>query len=263
MKDYKSIFESIESSLISEGSNHLPAETIRTNLAWFKKLEGKIFSDEDYYRILVNVIFYSGFRAATVTSKLDVIHAHFSSYKIVAEYGEKETSAILADGKMIRNRRKVKACVENARLFCSIIQDFGSFQNYIDTFKGRESFENLILLKEELENKFLGLGKITTYHFLTDIGLPVLKPDRVICRIFERLGLIISKEQYLEAIIQGRKFAEATGYPIRYIDIVFVAFGQVQSKEFGIERGICLEANPSCHLCQARNICNYYLNKSA
>ena len=29
---------------------------------------------------------------------------------------------------------------------------------------------------------------------MTDIGLPVLKPDRVISRIFERIGLIESEE---------------------------------------------------------------------
>jgi len=164
---------------------------------------------------------------------------------------------------MIRNRRKIKACIENAKAFQTIIQKHDSFQNYIESFNPRESFENLIILKEELENRFSGLGKITSYHFLTDIGLPVLKPDRVICRIFERLGLINSREQYLEAIIQGRNFAEATGHPIRYIDNVFVAYGQVQSKEFGIERGICLETNPSCHLCGARDYCNYYSQQSA
>lgn len=99
-------------------------------------------------------------------------------------------------------------------------------------------------LRDELESIFYGLGKVTSFHFLIDIGKPVLKPDRVICRVFERLGLIENREQLLEAVLQGRKFAEATGYPIRYIDIVFVAYGQVKSSEYGIDRGICLEENP-------------------
>jgi DNA-3-methyladenine glycosylase I len=263
MKDYKAIFEAVESSLLAEGSKHLSTEIIRANLDWFKQIEGKIFSDDEYYRIIVDVIFYSGFRAATVNAKIDTIHKHFPSYKLVADYDEMEINNILANKEMIRNRRKIEACVENAKYFRSVVREYGSFQIYIDGFKTRESFENLILLKEELENKFLGLGKITSYHFLTDIGLPVLKPDRVICRIFERLGLIKNREQYLETIIQGRKFAEATRHPIRYIDIVFVAYGQVQSKEFGIEHGICLETNPSCHLCGAKNFCLYYSKQSA
>jgi DNA-3-methyladenine glycosylase I len=113
-------------------------------------------------------------------------------------------------------------------------------------------------LKEELEYRFLGLGRITTYHFLTDIGSPVIKPDRVICRIFQRLGLIDNEGQLLKTVIQGRKFAEATGQPIRYIDIIFVAYGQMQSKEFGIEHGICLEKNPACSLCDAKRFCIFY-----
>jgi len=262
MRDYKAIFESIETSLITEGSKHLSTETIRENLNRFKRLEGKTFSDNEYYRIIVDVIFYSGFRAATVNSKIGIIHGHFLNYEIVADFDEKEINNILADKRMIKNRRKIVACIENAKTIRAIIQKHGSFQNYIESFKPKESFENLIILKEELENSFLRLGKITSYHFLTDIGLPVLKPDRVICRIFERLGLINAKDQYLEAIIQGRKFAEATKHQIRYIDIVFVAYGQVQSKEFGIERGICLETNPSCQLCGARNFCSYYSQQS-
>ena len=115
-----------------------------------------------------------------------------------------------------------------------------------------------MILKDELQKRFHRLGKITVFHFLTDSGLPVLKPDRVICRIFERLGLIESRESLLEAVIQGRKLAEATGNPIRYVDIIFVAYGQIKSPEFGIEHGICLEKNPSCHLCGARTFCNYY-----
>lgn len=129
-------------------------------------------------------------------------------------------------------------------------------------FSPQTSFENVMMLKDEIENRFYRIGKITVFHFLTDIGMPVLKPDRVICRIFKRLDLIESRENILEAVIQGRKFAEATGHPIRYIDIVFVAYGQVQSKEFGIERGICLEEKPSCILCNAKHFCNYYLEQS-
>jgi DNA-3-methyladenine glycosylase I len=163
---------------------------------------------------------------------------------------------------MIRNQAKIKACIKNAYVFQNLIQKYGSIQNYIEAFSPFSSFENMMILKDEIEHRFYRLGKVTVYHFLTDIGLPVLKPDRVICRIFERLGLIESRENIFEAVMQGRKFAEATGYPIRYIDIIFVAYGQVRSKEFGIERGICLETNPSCHLCRAKDFCNYYSQQS-
>lgn len=263
MKDYKAIFDKVESTLISVGSRNLPTDKIRANLDEFKHLEDKTFSDAEYYWVLVYVVFYSGFKAATVNAKLDLIRKHFPDSETVARYGHDRIDEILSDGEMIKNRRKVQACVGNARTFEGIVREYGSFQAYIDSFVPTASFENLMLLKEELEYRFNGLGRVTTYHFLTDIGLPVLKPDRVICRIFQRLGLIESDEQLLKAVIQGRKFAQATEHPIRYIDIVFVAYGQMESEDFGLASGICLEYNPLCSLCGVKHYCNYNAQKAA
>jgi len=258
MKDYRTIFNKIESTLINTGSINLPSDRIRANLDEFKHLEGKTFSDADFFWILIRVVFYSGFRAATVNAKLTLIRKYFPDYETVADYDARKTDELLSDANMIRNRRKIEACIENANIFRSIVSKHGSFQAYIDSFAPMASFENLMLLKEELEYRFKGLGRITTYHVLTDIGLPVLKPDRVICRIFQRLGLIESDKQLLKTVIQGRRFAQATGYPIRYIDIVFVAYGQVESKEFGLASGICLEQSPSCSICGVTEYCNYF-----
>ncbi len=257
MKEYKAIFDKIEATLIATGSANTPADEIRTKLNEFKKVEGRTFSDAEYYWILVYVIFYSGFRAATVTVKLELIRSCFPDYQTVSSYDPGKIDEILSNPAMIKNRRKIEACVQNAQVFKNIVSEYGSFKAYIDSFSPLASFENLMLLKEELEYRFSGLGRITTYHVLTDIGMPVIKPDRVICRIFTRLGLIESEEQLLKTVIQGRKFAEATGHPIRYIDIVFVAYGQVQSREYGLENGICLEQNPLCSICGVMEYCNY------
>lgn len=258
VKDYKAVFDKIESTLITIGSRNVPVDTLKENLNSFKYLESKTFSDADYYWILVRVIFYSGFRAAAVNERLELLRVYFPDYKTVADYGDDTVNEILADPQMIKNRRKVESCVENARMFKSIVDTHSSFQAYIDSFAPKASFENLMLLKEELEWKFSGLGRITTYHVLTDIGMPVIKPDRVVCRIFHRLGFIESDQQFLKAVIQGRKFAQATGHPTRYIDIVFAVYGQEKSKQFGLEKGICLEESPACVICAAQNNCDYY-----
>jgi DNA-3-methyladenine glycosylase I len=114
------------------------------------------------------------------------------------------------------------------------------------------------MLKEELEFKFDYLGGTTVFHFLTDLGFNVLKPDRVIARIFKRLGLIESEQQLLKTVIIGRKFASATELPIRYIDVIFVKYGQQgKSEEFGLSNGICLNHNPSCHICGLESFCKY------
>jgi hypothetical protein len=99
----------VESTLISLGSRNLPVAGIRRKLDGFKHFEGKTFSDADYYRTLIDVVFYSGFKAATVSARLDVIHQHFADYRIVARYEDDQVEEICSDPKMIRNRRKIKA----------------------------------------------------------------------------------------------------------------------------------------------------------
>ena len=162
---------------------------------------------------------------------------------------------------MIKNGNKVRACFEKAKTFESIVNQYGSFQHYIDSFAATDSDANLLQLKTDLQNRFLGLGSKTTYHFLMSIGMRVLKPDRVLIRIFKRLELLDSgaDDDHLidEAVQQGRGFAAATHHPIRYIDIVFVVYGQMEAKELGI-KGICLERNPRCSICGAKGFCGYY-----
>jgi DNA-3-methyladenine glycosylase I len=256
---YRDVFNAVEQRLIEYGSMHMDPAQIRLQLNEYKRFAERKLTDDDYFSALVFVTFYSGYRAATVTSKREVIRKHFPSWEVVASYSEMNAKEVIADVEMIKNEQKIRACIKNAKTFASLIKEYGSIRNYINNQIPNESFENLLLLKETLQATFEYLGDITVYHFMTDIGLPVLKPDRVISRIFLRLGLLETEGQLLKAVIQGRKFAEATGYPIRYIDIVFVTYGQVSSIEFGIPQGICLE-KPRCHMCVVRAHCNYSIN---
>jgi len=56
-------------------------------------------------------------------------------------------------------------------------------------------------------------------------------------RVFSRLGLIPSRggseAELWSAVDAGRRFSQAVGVPIRQIDFMFVAFGQVDGdKEY-------------------------------
>ena len=253
---YKAVFSAVETRLIEAGSTQIDKAKILIYLDQFKRFERRELTDDQYFSILVFVTFYSGFRAATVTSKRKVIERHFPGWKVVSNYTERDIERIVNDAEMISHEGKIRACVANARIFSSLISRYGNIKNYLDSYSPAESLENLLLLKEALEATFAYLGGITVYHFMTDIGLPVLKPDRVMCRIFERLGLLENHGQLLKTVIQGRKFASATGLPVRYIDIVFVAYGQVKTEEIGIREGICL-TRPRCSECRIQQYCNF------
>jgi DNA-3-methyladenine glycosylase I len=265
VKDYKAIFEAVESSLFDVGSRRVPREQIAGSLESSKHLEGKRFADDECYMKLVHIVFYSGFKAEIVTKKRPIIDEHFPNYGTVSGFDARDIERILHDDRMIRNASKIRACVENAKTLRRVIDKYGSFQAWLDSLPYPESDRGIIDLREEFRRRFKFLGKRTAFHFMTDLGLPVLKPDRVIERIFKRLDLVPrdfeGDKLYVALIQEGRKFAKATGYPIRYVDRVFVAYGQTQTTDMGLDRGICLENNPSCSTCGATRYCGYYAQR--
>lgn len=261
MADYKAIFDGIESTLLDTGSQRIPRDKILHELEPFKHYAGRRLTDDEYFRNLVHITFYSGFRASTVSEKLHIINQHFPNYLAVSDYGNKEIEAIISDEEMIKNRAKIQACLSNAKVFKQVILEFGSFANFVDSLPPTPTDKDLIRLRDRFRKMFKFLGVRTAFHFMMDIGLDVLKPDRVIERIFKRLGLVghdlRDDALYVALVQEGRKFSQATGLPIRYVDIIVVAYGQMQSEELGLRHGICVEVNPQCSICRASNYCAY------
>jgi len=263
VSDYRTIFENVEATLIRVGEQNGDAEAIREGFAFAKAVATKTFTDAEYFRTLIHIPFYSGFRAVTVGEKLLAIDKHFCDYETVAAYGEAHVRRMMADSGMIRHERKIRGCVDNARQFKAIVMKHGSFKKYLDGFAAQASLPNLLRLRKDLMRRFSYLGSITSLHFLTDIGMPVLKPDEVIRRIFSRLGLVADaserEERLWEVVQEGQRFAEATKYPIRYVDIVFVAYGQVRAAQgkHDMPQGICVEEHPRCAICGVTKYCRY------
>ncbi len=247
---YKEIFQKIESALMA--NYQLSKEEFDEEFDSFKNLTYSEKTDNEYFDILKFIPFYAGFKAETVWKKYELLNNYFPDYKTVASYTKEKVDLMMNDKEMIKNIKKINSTIKNARRFERLVEQYGSIHNYFESFKPNESAENLMMLKSSLQYNFSYLGEITVYHFMTEIGLNVIKPDRVLQRIFARLDLITEREQLFESILIGRKFAEETGYPIRYIDVIFVVYGQIG------KYGICFEENPKCELCLLTDRCNYY-----
>ena len=217
----------------------------------FKTLDYRSLADNDIYWTVVYVTFYSGMKAATVTDRLPAIKKHLYPLERVKDYCQDDVKRILGDPNTIHHKRKIEACIANAKEFDNILNRHKSFGKYLESFGPLEDEVAIDKLRADLRKRFQYLGERTVNHFLTDLGLNVLKPDRVICRIFTRLGLIHDEDSLDEAVEVGKTFAGATGFPIRYVDIIFVTYGQVG------EYGICLEKNPKCNVCRVKEHCSY------
>ena len=256
------VFRDIEKNLVSQGSKNLPVQEIRAELDKFRIKEVLRLSDGEHFKSVINKVFYAGFGADKVNAKLPAIYASFPDYNSVAAFTSQDIERISADPKVIRNRRKIAACVSNAKQFKQIVEKHSSFQRWLDSFGADKGGEGLERLHSELVRIFQGFGPKAADHFLTDLGYPILKPDRVVRRVMSRLGWLTDDADDGEIISVGLSLAEETGEPIRYIDIVLVYHGQVSIKAMGIEQGICVENNPRCDDCGVAYACQYYASGS-
>jgi DNA-3-methyladenine glycosylase I len=252
--DYGQVFFKIEGTLRECSTNFSHFED-------FKKISNRSpQTDDAIFRNIVGIAFYSGMNAATVTKRLPAIYEYLGDYKKAAQL---DPQKMLKDNRVIRNEKKIRGCITNAKEFDNIIKKHKSFSNYLESFGNLDDLKTLDRIKSDFETRFAYISKVTAYHLMMELGLNVLKPDRVICRIFQRLGFIQDKDDLTEAIEVGRKIAEATNQPMRYVDIIFVKYGQKGSEEgFGLKDGICLDS-PRCGHCSITQYCKYYIEKGS
>lgn len=107
-------------------------------------------------------------------------------YKLVAQYDETKINEIIETPQMIRSRRKIEAIIHNAKQFLKIINEFGSFDNYIWGFSKhkilvykehihgaippKNSFSDIVS-KDLKKRGFKYMGSITVYAHLQACGI--------------------------------------------------------------------------------------------
>ncbi len=179
----------------------------------------KFMTDKKIFSTLTEIVFFSGMKARNVEKKLPAIREKLGDPDITSKYGEGDIKRLVENESIIRHERKIRACVENAKRFKRIVKKYGSFSNYLDSF--RVDVEDFNGIKKKLVpalKNFSYLNNVTVYHFLMDLGFGVMKPDRTICRLFYRLGWIENIGDEEKVIEICRNISRKTGYWIRVVD---------------------------------------------
>jgi DNA-3-methyladenine glycosylase I len=86
----------------------------------------------------------AGLSWITILRKREAYRAAFDQFdpQIIATYGEAQQATLLANPGIVRNRLKINAAIRNARVFCAIQQEFGSFDAYIWRFVDGQPIHN-------------------------------------------------------------------------------------------------------------------------
>ncbi len=96
------------------------------------------FDDRYLFEMLILESFQAGLSWECVLNKRDDFRYAYDNFDInkVICYSDDKINELLSNERIIRNRLKIKASINNARIFKCIQKEYGSFYNYLITFTG-------------------------------------------------------------------------------------------------------------------------------
>ena len=120
----------------------------------------------DYLEVMSKSVFQSGISWRVVESKWPDIKEAFRGFdaEVVGGFAEPELDELTNDKRVIRNRRKLQAIVDNARRMIDLEAGHGSFKDYLRSHGG---FDETV---KDLRKQFKFLGDMGAYHFLYVVG---------------------------------------------------------------------------------------------
>ena len=138
--------------------------------------------DSYLFEMLLLESFQAGLSWECVLNKRDDFREAFDQfdYKKIASYQDDKFFELKNNPKIIRNSLKIKASVENAKIFQDIQKEFGSFEAYLKTFwNGAILYENNVTtnsLSDQISKdlKVRGMkfvGSTIIYSFLQAVGI--------------------------------------------------------------------------------------------
>ncbi|MCT4614959.1 MAG: DNA-3-methyladenine glycosylase I [Marinifilaceae bacterium] len=145
---------------------------------------------DDYklFELLCLESFQAGLSWITILNKRKNFREAFDNFnfKLIANYKQDKIDQLLENKGIIRNKLKINACINNAKAYIKIIEDYGSFANYIWAFVNfkpiHNNFSNIeeIPSSTELSDKistnlkkkgFKFIGTTTIYSFIQASGM--------------------------------------------------------------------------------------------
>ena len=127
-------------------------------------------NDSDYFDRMSKAIFTAGLNWKMIENKWPNFRKAFSGFspESVARLSEKQVQALMRNPGIIRNEKKIRATVENARTILELGKAHGSMKEYIGSFGKKEE-----RLQEELQERFRHMGPSSARTFLWMVGYPL------------------------------------------------------------------------------------------
>ena len=143
------------------------------------------YDDRELLELLILESFQAGLSWITVLKKREAFSEAFDGFDInkIIDYDQNKIESLLLNEKIIRSRGKIEAAINNARIFKSIQQEFGSFSNYIWGFTKGKISKNTTdkfnvstplsdTISKDLKKRGMKyVGTVIIYSYLQSIGI--------------------------------------------------------------------------------------------
>lgn len=139
--------------------------------------------DEHYlYEMLILESFQAGLSWECVLNKREDFRKAFDNFDIdkICNYDDKKIQELLKNEKIIRNKLKINATINNSKIFKEIQKEYGLFYNYLRTFTKDKTFYEVGEVSSELSDKISEdlrkrgmkfVGTVIIYSYLQAIGV--------------------------------------------------------------------------------------------
>ena len=141
-----------------------------------------IHDDQKLYEMLILELFQAGLSWSCILNKRKNFKKAFDNFDInkIINYDENKIKELQNNEGIIRNKLKIKATINNSKIFKQIQKEYGSFDKYIWSFTNNEIIYELDKVSSELSDtiskdlKQRGMtfvGTIIIYSYLQAIGI--------------------------------------------------------------------------------------------
>ncbi len=144
---------------------------------------GKLQTDDHYlFEMLILEGFQAGLSWECVLNKRESFRKAFDDFQIdkIIDYDDNKLRELYENKGIIRNKRKINATVKNAIIFKKIVNEFGSFYNYLKTFTNGEIYKETGLVSSPLSDEISNdlrkrgmsfVGTVIIYSYLQAVGI--------------------------------------------------------------------------------------------
>ena len=96
------------------------------------------FDNHYLYEMLLLESFQAGLSWECVLNKRESFRMAYDNFDLekICEYDDEKIIELLNNKEIIRNRLKINASINNSKIFKNIMEEYGSFYNYLITFTG-------------------------------------------------------------------------------------------------------------------------------